>query len=63
MLTANRASHLEHYPFTEVEELFAILAGGILFTKLDMSQAYLQVALDDQVKELLIINTHKGLFA
>ena len=39
------------------------LAGGVLFTKLDMSQAYLQLTVDDQAKELLTINTHKGLFA
>ena len=28
-----------------------------------MSQAYLQLVLDDHSKELLTINTHKGLFA
>ena len=33
-----------------------------MFTKLDMSQAYLQVLADDQSKEMLTINTHKGLF-
>ena len=27
-----------------------------------MSQSYLQLVLDDQAKELLTINTHKGLF-
>ena len=54
---------MEHHPLTKIKDLFAILAGGILFTKLDMSQAYLQVNLDDQVKELLTINTHNGLFS
>ena len=61
-LTANRASRMEHYPLPKVDDLFATLAGGVLFTKLDMSQAYLQLAVDDQSKELLTINTHKGLF-
>ena len=61
-LTANRASLLEYYPLPKVDDLFATLVGGILFTKLDMSQAYLQLALDDQAKGLLTINTHKGLF-
>ena len=28
-----------------------------------MSQAYLQLLMDDQSKELLTVNTHKGLFA
>ena len=62
-LTANRASHLEHYPLPKVDDLFTALTGGTMFTKLDMSQAYLQFTLDDQSKELLTINTHKGLFA
>ena len=62
-LTANRASRVEHYPLPKVDDLFATLGGGTLFTKLDMSQAYLQVLVDDQSRELLTINTHKGLFA
>ena len=62
-LTANRASHLEHYPLPKVDDLFTALTGGTMFTKLDMNQAYLQLTLDDQSKELLTINTHKGLFA
>ena len=61
-MTANRASRLEHYPLPKVDDLFATLAGGIFFTKLDMSQVYLQLAVDNQAKELLKINTHKGLF-
>ena len=62
-LTANRASRMEHYPLPKVKNLFSTLAGGTLFTKLDMSQAYLQLLVDDQAKELLTVNTHKGLFA
>ena len=38
------------------------MSGGKIFTKLDMSQAYLQLQLDDKSKELVTINTHKGLF-
>ena len=38
------------------------MSGGKVFTKLDMSQAYLQLPLDDNSKELVTINTHKGLF-
>ena len=62
-LTANRASRMEHHPLTKVEDMFSTLAGGTLFTKLDMSRAYLQLLVDDQSKELLTVNTHKGLFA
>ena len=59
-LTANRASHLEHYPLPKVDNLFtAQLVVRTMFTKLDINQAYLQLTLDDQSKELLTINTHK----
>ena len=61
-LTANKASRLEQYPLPKVEDLFSTLAGGITFTKLDMSQAYQQLVLDDDSKEIVTINTHKGLF-
>lgn len=62
-LTANKASRLEQYPIPKVEDLFSTLAGGITFTKLDMSQAYQQLLLDDSSKEVVTINTHKGLFS
>ena len=36
--------------------------GGEKFTKLDMSQAYQHLQLDDESKQYTTINTHKGLF-
>ncbi|KAI0210064.1 hypothetical protein LSAT2_005207, partial [Lamellibrachia satsuma] len=36
--------------------------GGMHFSKLDMRDAYLQIELDDETKQLLVINTHKGLY-
>lgn len=32
------------------------------FSKLDMSQAYLQLPRDEESKDLVTVNTHKGLF-
>uniref|UniRef100_A0A8C6WZ84 ribonuclease H n=1 Tax=Neogobius melanostomus TaxID=47308 RepID=A0A8C6WZ84_9GOBI len=61
-LTVNQVSKLEEYPLPRVEDLFATLAGGKLFTKLDMSHAYQQLLLDEESKEYVTINTHKGLF-
>ena len=45
-----------------VDELFAKLKGGHHFSKLDISDAYLQVELGDATKKLLVVKTHKGLF-
>ena len=47
-LTVNQASKLDRYPIPKVEDLFAKLAGGKAFTKLDMSQAYQQLLLDEE---------------
>ena len=32
------------------------------FSKLDMRDPYLQIELDDETKQLLVINTHKGMY-
>ncbi|XP_061883310.1 uncharacterized protein K02A2.6-like isoform X1 [Entelurus aequoreus] len=61
-VTVNQVSKLEEYPLPRIDDLFATLAGGKLFTKLDMSQAYQQLLLDEDSKEYVTINTHKGLF-
>ena len=61
-LTINRAASTEIYPLPRVEELFAKLTGGKFFTKLDMSNAYLQLPLDSASKPYVTINTHRGLF-
>ena len=39
-ITVNQASSVDSYPLPQVEELFARLAGGKQFSKLDLSQAY-----------------------
>ena len=60
--TVNKASQLEKYPLPRVDELFAAMAGGKMFTKIDLREAYFQLELDNESKEALTINTHKGLF-
>ena len=61
-LTVNRASRLDAYPLPKVDELFATLVGGKMFSKLDLQQVYLQVMLEDSSKQYMTINTHRGLF-
>ena len=61
-MTINQAAKLDKYPLPKIEDLFAQLAGGKTFTKLDLSQAYQQVKLDESSKPYTVINTHRGLF-
>ena len=45
-----------------IDDKFTYLLEGNIFMKLDLLQAYLQLPIDDDSKDLLVINTHKGLF-
>ena len=47
-VTVNQSVKLDNYPIPKAEDLFAILNGGDKFIKLDMSQAYQQIPLEDQ---------------
>ena len=60
-MTVNPVSKLNRYPIPKVD-LFATLEGGKTFTKIDLSQAYQQLKLDEESKKYVVINTHKGLF-
>ncbi|CAF3365123.1 unnamed protein product, partial [Rotaria sp. Silwood2] len=55
----NQALDIDQYPLPKPNDLFVALNGGTLFSKIDFSEAYLQVELDNDSKELLVINTHK----
>ena len=61
-VTINKAARLDKYPIPRIDELFTSLAGRKMFSKLDLSHAYLQVQLDDESRQYVTINTHKGLF-
>ena len=58
----NPSLEIDQYPLPKPVELFASVSGGKKFTKLDLSQAYQQMLLDDQSKGLVTINTHRGLY-
>ena len=61
-VTINPALQVDQYPLPKPEDLFASLAGGQKFTTLDLSQAYMQLELDEESTEYTTINTHKGLY-
>ena len=54
-------SKLDRYPIPKVEDLFARLSKGKCFSKLDLSQAYQQVPLEEDSKRYVVINTHRGI--
>nr|CAH8840276.1 unnamed protein product [Trichobilharzia regenti] len=58
----NAALEQHHYPLPTPDDLFTVLNGGSYFAKLDLADAYLQVEVAPECRELLTINTHRGLF-
>ena len=61
-VTINLAAKTDTYPLPKIEDLFASLSGGKLFSKVDLASAYQQILLDEQSKEYTTINTTKGLY-
>ena len=61
-VTVNPVSKLDRYPIPRINDLFAKLAKGKLFSKLDLSHAYQQLPLEEESRKYVVINTHKGLF-
>ena len=54
-VTLNPALKTDVYPFHK-------LNGGHMFSKLDLADAYLQIPLDKESADLVVINTHQGLY-
>lgn len=61
-VTLNPAMKIEQYPLPKIADIFASFGGGQKFSKIDLTQAYLQMEVDEVSRNLLTINTHKGLF-
>ena len=51
-----------HYPLPTPEEVFNKLNGGVVFFKVDLSDAYLQIPVEEECSKLLCINTHRGIY-
>ncbi|XP_044766147.1 uncharacterized protein K02A2.6-like [Coccinella septempunctata] len=61
-VTINPCIEVDKYPLPRIEDFLGALSGGKKFSKLDLSQAYQQICVDDESEELFTISTHKGLF-
>ena len=61
-MTVNRSLDVDQYPLPKPGDLFAMLAGGDKFSKIDLASAYQQFELDEESQELVALKTHKGLY-
>ena len=61
-VTLNPMLKVDQYPLPKIDDIFANLNGGLHYTKIDLRQAYLQLEVEDDCKDLLTINTHRGLY-
>lgn len=59
-LRSNQVSKL-NYPIPKTEDRLATLEGEKKLTKLDISQAYQQMTLDEEFQKFTNIDTHEGL--
>ncbi|XP_060545241.1 uncharacterized protein K02A2.6-like [Pantherophis guttatus] len=60
--TLNRALQAHPYPVPVVQHLLHSLGHGTIFAKLDMTQAYQQLPVDDATATAQTIVTHRGAF-
>ena len=60
--TVNPQLEVNQYPLPTPEDLFSKLAGGVMFTVLDLSHAYQQIELEEDSRQYVVVNTHKGLY-
>nr|WP_204107672.1 reverse transcriptase family protein [Streptococcus dysgalactiae] len=58
----NATLDTHQYPLPVPEDLFAKPNDGKYFAKLNLIEANLQIEVDEDSKELLTINSHRGLF-
>lgn len=61
-VSVNPVTQTEHYPLPNINDLLAMIGKSKYYTVLDLKNAYQQLELSNTAKELLTINTFKGLY-
>lgn len=59
----NERLEVYQYPLPVIEELFTKVNGAEVFSKLDISEAYFSLPVDEETQKLLVINTPFGLYS
>lgn len=60
--TVNKAIKKNSYPLPTITEMITLTDPSTIFSKIDLSQAYQQLHVDDETAKVLTVNTHRGLF-
>ena len=60
--TINKHMDLIQYPLPSIEDVLGEIGNAKVFSKIDCQNAYLQIPLDDQSKDLTTVNTICGLY-
>ena len=58
----NQAIDIDQYPLPRLADQFATLINGKRFSKLNLSQAYQQMLLEETSAQYLTVNTYQGLY-
>ena len=58
-VTINKHTQKDVYPLLWIEDFFAALGGGTVFSKIDLTSAYQQIPIEEGLKQFTVINTHK----
>ncbi|XP_059617792.1 uncharacterized protein K02A2.6-like [Phlebotomus argentipes] len=58
----NSALEDNKYPIPTPDDIFQKLASGKIFSNIDLSDAYLQIPVDEDSQKLLTIHTHRSLY-
>ena len=58
----NSKINIEKYPLPKLDEMLSVVSNNKCFSKIDLCNAYLQVAVAEEDQKYLVISTEKGLF-
>ena len=58
----NSQLNVEKYPVPRLDEMLSVISSNKYFSKIDLTNAYLQMSVDEECQNYLVMSTQKGLF-